>query len=253
MPKIPFMKFYPSDFLADTQMLTMQEAGMWIKLLCHIWVTSKNGTIQLDSTQLSAIIGTREDDLKAFRHLMDSEVGDIEELPQNDSKPVQFVIHSRRIHRDKKRLKLNALYVSKHRSKGNVRDKKLEARSQKLENTETKKPVFSIPDDLVGDQSAILDWLEYKRQKGQSYKPKGLEAFWKRFRAIAKESRRESVDHSMANGWSGLFEKNGGFNNGQQRSHQAAHHHIGETERADSKFAKHIHTIRVGGSEEGKD
>lgn len=73
-----------------------------------------------------------------------------------------------------------------------------------------------IPEDLLGSSLEIHDWLEYKRQKGQSYKPKGLESLWLRFRAIPKDKRRETVDHSMANNWSGLYEKNGGQQNGKQ-------------------------------------
>ncbi len=66
-----------------------------------------------------------------------------------------------------------------------------------------------IPDDLKDSEAEVRDWLEYKRQKGQSYKPKGLEALWRTFRAIPREHRRSSVDLSMSNNWSGLFEKKG--------------------------------------------
>jgi len=76
---------------------------------------------------------------------------------------------------------------------------------------------FKIPDDLLDSQQEIKDWLEYKKQKGQSYKPKGLEALWRAFRAIPKEKRRESVDHSMANNWTGLFEKRS-HENGQSKA-----------------------------------
>ena len=72
------------------------------------------------------------------------------------------------------------------------------------------KPLATIiPDDLKDDEAIILDWLEYKKQKNQSYKPKGLEALWRAIRAIPKEKRRESVDYCMSNNWSGLFEKKG--------------------------------------------
>lgn len=64
-----------------------------------------------------------------------------------------------------------------------------------------------IPDDLLLNELEINDWLEYKKQKGQGYKPKGLEALWRTFRAIPENKRREAVDFSMSNNWSGLFEK----------------------------------------------
>lgn len=85
-----------------------------------------------------------------------------------------------------------------------IREDKIRKEKTK-EAPPTPKGSFIIPPDLVESEEAIKDWLEYKRQKGQSYKPKGLEALWRTFRAIPKEQRRESVDRSMANNWAGLF------------------------------------------------
>ena len=70
----------------------------------------------------------------------------------------------------------------------------------------------TIPDDLKANESDIKNWLEYKRQKGQRYKPKGLEALWRAIRAIPETKRKESIEHCMANNWAGLFEKTGGKN-----------------------------------------
>jgi len=68
---------------------------------------------------------------------------------------------------------------------------------------------IQIPDDLKESEADILNWLAYKKERGQSYKPKGLEALWGKIRAIPKDKIKDAIDHSMANGWSGLFEKNG--------------------------------------------
>jgi hypothetical protein len=67
---------------------------------------------------------------------------------------------------------------------------------------------ISIPPDLKPNESEIMDWLKYKQQKGQSYKTRGLEALWRSIRAIPEHLRRSSIDNSMANNWSGLFQKN---------------------------------------------
>jgi len=70
---------------------------------------------------------------------------------------------------------------------------------------------IEVPEDLKTSEPEIRDWLEYKQQRGESYKPgKGLEALWRAWRAIPPDKRREAVDHSMANNWAGLFQKNGG-------------------------------------------
>ena len=74
-----------------------------------------------------------------------------------------------------------------------------------LTNTEA----FGIPEDLKNRTMEIMDWLEYKKQKGQSYKTKGLEALWRRVRGIPSDKLREAVDTCMSNNYSGLFYKNG--------------------------------------------
>lgn len=73
-----------------------------------------------------------------------------------------------------------------------------------------------VPTDLLANLPEITDWLEYKKQRGENYKPKGLEALWRVFREIPPGKRRESVDHSMSNNYAGLFQKTGGRNGNHQ-------------------------------------
>lgn len=118
------------------------------------------------------------------------------------------------------------------KDKDKVKDKEKDV-SISLEKHE--KPFFEIPDDLKENQAEIKDWLEYKKQRGQSYKPKGLEALWRSLRAIPKDKRRESIDQSMANNWSGLFEKRSN-DNGHKKNDGGSFGKIGEPDGEDSKF-----------------
>jgi hypothetical protein len=89
---------------------------------------------------------------------------------------------------------------------------------------------FSIPNDLKDDELLILEWFEYKKQRQESYTSKvGATKFFNAFRAIPKDKRREAVDHSMANNWAGLFQKNGG-NNGKIRHSE----NLGEPDKYDA-------------------
>lgn len=65
---------------------------------------------------------------------------------------------------------------------------------------------FEVPEDLKQDSEIITTWMKYKAEKGQSYKPTGLEQFWKRLREIPAARRKSAIEHSMANNWSGVFE-----------------------------------------------
>lgn len=78
-----------------------------------------------------------------------------------------------------------------------------------------------IPDDLAGNSREILDWIAYKRERRQAYKPKGLEALWRSIRKIPPDLRRAAVDQSMANNYQGLFAPKGGGYAGTQNSFHA--------------------------------
>ncbi len=72
------------------------------------------------------------------------------------------------------------------------------------------RPEVVVPEDLKANEPEILDWLAFKKESGRAYKPKGLEALWRRLREIPADRRRAAVDHSMANNYQGLFEPKGG-------------------------------------------
>ena len=64
---------------------------------------------------------------------------------------------------------------------------------------------IEIPKDLAGSEKEIRDWLEYKRQKGQGYKSKGIDALWQTLRRMPFDLRAASIQRSMANNWAGIF------------------------------------------------
>ena len=61
---IPFLAFYPKDFLADTMHLTAEETGAYIRLLSQCWI---NGYVVNDDKTLSRITmtGRRWGNIKA--------------------------------------------------------------------------------------------------------------------------------------------------------------------------------------------
>ena len=69
-------------------------------------------------------------------------------------------------------------------------------------------------------ESVIAKWLEYKKEKRQTYKPRGLEAFKKRLMGLSGGDpviANAIVEQSMANNYAGVFPlKNNNNANGQQ-------------------------------------
>lgn len=45
MAKLPWMPFYPADYLLDTQVLTPAARGIWMDLICHVWRAEPRGTL----------------------------------------------------------------------------------------------------------------------------------------------------------------------------------------------------------------
>lgn len=74
----------------------------------------------------------------------------------------------------------------------------------------TRRPPFlpQVPDDVPADvQTALTDWLEYKREKRQSYKPKGWDMLVKKVRNAVADRRDvvNAIELAMTNNWQGFF------------------------------------------------
>ena len=69
-------------------------------------------------------------------------------------------------------------------------------------------------------EAVITKWLEYKKEKRQTYKPRGLEAFKKRLTGLSGGDpviANAIVEQSMANNYAGVFPlKNNNNANGRQ-------------------------------------
>lgn len=70
-------------------------------------------------------------------------------------------------------------------------------------------------------KEALEMWLAYKKEKRQTYKPRGLEALKKKLLQLSSgnpEYAKVIVEHSMGNNYTGLFApKNNGVNSYEQQ------------------------------------
>lgn len=53
-------------------------------------------------------------------------------------------------------------------------------------------------------------WLTYKRERGEGYKPAGLQALYAKLLQWGPERAMAAVEQSMANNWAGVFEPRNG-------------------------------------------
>ena len=158
MAKLPYMQFYPSDFMMDAQILSMEERGCWISLMCYVWINSDTGTVRLSNQELAHLWGMEIDasNLMLMR-LWEKSIFDMRRhvpsdtnLEDDDDKIIN-TITSRRIKKDKNHLKTQAerqrRFYNKHNAKPNadLTHKKSDVRHQKSEGASVARAVSSSP------------------------------------------------------------------------------------------------------------
>jgi hypothetical protein len=57
MAHLPFLQFYPADWLQDTRVLSLEARGAWIDLLCAMWVAPERGKLDWTQDQFEHFLG----------------------------------------------------------------------------------------------------------------------------------------------------------------------------------------------------
>jgi len=150
MSKLPFLQFYPSDYLVDTRVLSLAARGAWVDMICVLHASSTRGTSTLPARGWARIMGASEEDFQsALAEIEEMKVGDvIRECNGNVSVTCRRMMNES-ITREQTRLRVQN-HRKKHGNKagnesGNadVTDKKSEVISHK---SEAKKDTASVPD-----------------------------------------------------------------------------------------------------------
>ena len=162
MSKLPFLQFYPSDYLVDTRVLSLAARGAWVDIICVLHKSSTRGTLTLPARGWARIMGASEPDFQ-------SALGEIEEMKVGDvirNGNGEVTVTCRRMMNESITREQTRLRVQNHRNKhgnkaGNdlsnagVTPNKSEVISQKSED---EKQTSSF---LVAEVSATNDeiWL----------------------------------------------------------------------------------------------
>ena len=80
MSKLPFMQFYPADWLQDTRTLSLEARGAWIDLLCAMWIAPERGRLLWTLDQFHNFLGFNHsiEAVELVNELVDSGVGSVE-------------------------------------------------------------------------------------------------------------------------------------------------------------------------------
>jgi len=163
MSKLPFLQFYPSDYLVDTRVLSLAARGAWVDIICVLHKSSTRGTLTLPARGWARIMGATEADFQsALSEIEEMKVGDVIRNGNGDVSVTCRRMMNESITREQTRLRVQN-HRKKHGNKagnesGNadVTDNKSEVISHK---SEAEKQAASVS---VADVSATSDedWLK---------------------------------------------------------------------------------------------
>jgi len=188
--KLPYMQFYPADWTQDVQVLSFEAKGVWIDMLCQMWVAKERGVLRWTLPQLMTFL--RIDDLDHAEKIL-TELRSVARIflknsSENTTTPPlslveEITIKNRRMIRDESRRQ--ARYDSQKRYRDKTerrtedrrkiikrssedrektgRNQKSEIRNQKSEKKYIKKRRIPIPKDFkISDRIKTLatenDW-----------------------------------------------------------------------------------------------
>ena len=206
--KLPFLQFYPSDYLVDTRILTLSARGAWVDILCVLHGSSTRGTATFPVRGWSRIMGVSEAEFETAVEEIDAmKVGNVLRCSNGD-----VTITCRRMLNEAITREQTRLRVQNHRNKernnernassnASVTPNKSEVRSQKLEEeaeSEADAPPPDLPFDDLPDQSE-------KPQK----QPKQTDAEWLADLATSPAYRGIDIrrEHAKALVWAAANKK----------------------------------------------
>lgn len=163
MSKLPFLQFYPSDYLVDTRVLSLAARGAWVDIICVLHASSTRGTSTLPARGWARIMGATEADFQsALSEIEEMKVGDVIRNGNGDVSVTCRRMMNESITREQTRLRVQN-HRNKHGNKaGNdtsnagVTPKKSEVISQKSE-AEKQTASVSVTDASVTSDE---DWLK---------------------------------------------------------------------------------------------
>jgi hypothetical protein len=206
--KLPFLQFYPSDYLVDTRILTLSARGAWVDILCVLHGSSTRGTATFPVRGWSRIMGVSDAEFETTIEEIDAmKVGNVLRCSNGDVTITCRRMLNEAITREQTRLRVQN-HRNKERNNGSnassnasVTPNKSEVISQKLEEeaeSEADAPPPDLPFDDLPDQPE-------KPQK----QPKQTDAEWLADLATSPAYRGIDIrrEHAKALVWAAANKK----------------------------------------------
>lgn len=97
MSNLPYMQFYPADWLADTRMMTASAKGVWIDTLAVLWSAAERGLRVASEREWARLWGVESERVPALLEELGNVAGIRREMCGRESR---VMIYSRRMIRE---------------------------------------------------------------------------------------------------------------------------------------------------------
>lgn len=114
---------------------------------------------------------------------------------------------------------------------------------QKILDIICPKVVFDMSMVAPEMRGVVEEWLQYKKEKGQSYKPTGLKTFYKRLCRLSNNNPQiaeEIIEESISSGYSGIYppKNHNQYQYGRPKTNTEKFH---DTIKSANEFSKKLH------------
>lgn len=223
MSKPPAVQFYAGDFLTGTTLMTNEEVGLYIRLLC---LQAENGSVPDDPERMALVYGPQVPKLwpaVRSKFVKGKEAGTMVNVKMEKVLEDRAEFRRRQSEKGKASAQARANHGSENseprfnpgstpveplggRGRGRGRDKgegegEGEAKKERAHKAEI------IPKGMsVELYEAVKRWEQYRTEKRNKLTPSGREAFIKKVLKMGEERAVSAIDHSIEQGWTGMYE-----------------------------------------------
>jgi hypothetical protein len=218
MAKDPAFLFYTGDFFTGTAILSFEDKGKFIHLLC---LMHQQGRMTEETIRF--LVGSVSDNLKSKFKIDEKGFWFNNRLEEETEKRNKFT-ESRRINgleggRPKK-IKPNGKPKKNHKVKhmdNHMEDENENVIDNKIENKKGVQGGIILPFDSSEFKNMWLAWKQYRTEIKKPYRSALSEqAALKSLSKYAEQTAIQMIEQSIANSWQGIFELKQNGKNGKQ-------------------------------------
>jgi hypothetical protein len=223
MSKAPAFQFYAGDFLTDVMDWTDEEVGVHIRLIAWSWVNRRG--IPRDTQRLTRIAPKVMEAWPVIKEKWaegpdDTWVNDKLESTRSNSDAFRASQRERSLlavaaRQGKPKPKGKPMGSPKDKPNGQPMgspmgdplEGEVEGEVLTLRKKERVHEPEIIPAGVTPAMwSAIKRWTQYRKEKKSKLTPTGMDAFVKKCVGLGEARAVAAIEHSMAQGWTGMFE-----------------------------------------------